>query len=47
MEKLKKTMHNNAYDLWRVNGSQQDFRYIASFGFAGTGKSFENATSHM
>jgi hypothetical protein len=27
--------HNNAYSLWRVNGCQQGFRSVASFGFGG------------
>jgi uncharacterized protein YoxC len=27
--------HNNAYSLWRVNGCQQGFRFVASFGFGG------------
>jgi hypothetical protein len=26
---------NNAYSLWRVNGCQQGFRSVASFGFGG------------
>jgi hypothetical protein len=32
---MKKTSHNNAYILWRVNGYQQGFRSIASFDFGG------------
>lgn len=35
LEKNKKTHHNNAYSLWRVNGCQQGFRSVASFGFGG------------
>jgi hypothetical protein len=30
-----KTGHNKAYSLWRVNGYQQGFRSVASFGFGG------------
>ena len=26
---------NNAYSLWRMNGCQQGFRSVASFGFGG------------
>jgi len=29
------TRHNNAYSLWRMNGYQQGFRSVASFGFGG------------
>ncbi len=28
-------MPNTAYSLWRVNGYQQGFRSVASFGFGG------------
>jgi hypothetical protein len=28
-------IYNNAYSLWRVNGCQQGFRSVASFGFGG------------
>jgi hypothetical protein len=31
----KKGKDNNAYSLWRVNGCQQGFRSVASFGFGG------------
>jgi hypothetical protein len=34
-EKIKKPAANNAYSLWRVNGCQQGFRSVASFGFGG------------
>jgi len=30
-----KTGYNNAYSSWRVNGCQQGFRSLASFGFGG------------
>ncbi len=34
--KLKiKTCGNKAYSLWRVNGCQQGFRFLASLGFGG------------
>jgi hypothetical protein len=33
--KNKKTSHNNVYSLWRVNGCEQGFRFVASFGFGG------------
>ena len=31
----KYTRHNTAYSLWRVNGYQQGFRSVASFGLGG------------
>ncbi len=35
IKKEKKPAHNTAYSLWRVNGLQQGFRSVASFGFGG------------
>jgi len=35
MDKLKKTAPNTAYNLWRVNGYQQGFRFVVRFGFGG------------
>jgi len=31
--KNEKPTYNNAYSLWRVNGYQQGFPSVASFGF--------------
>jgi hypothetical protein len=45
--KNKKTSHNNAYSLWRVNGSQQGFRSVASFGFGGQEIASKPPQSHM
>jgi len=33
--KNEKPTYNNAYSLWRVNGYQQGFPSVASFGFGG------------
>tara|TARA_R110002012_G_scaffold321359_1_gene548836 strand:- start:1578 stop:1769 length:192 start_codon:yes stop_codon:yes gene_type:complete len=34
-KKIKEYAANAAYSLWRVNGCQQGFRSLASFGFGG------------
>jgi len=34
-EKNKKTVANNAYSLWQMNGCQQGFRSVVNFGFGG------------
>jgi hypothetical protein len=41
------TLYNTAYSLWRVNGCQQGFRFVASFCFGGQESALKPPQSHM